>query len=70
MEQIKNNTKKWIYCSAIRAIRTMGQTFIAICATNEIVTIGSIDWRFVGSAVLMAGILSIMTSVAGLPEVE
>ena len=61
---MSDKTKKWIKAAAVRAVKTMAQTFIA--------TIGSaaVDWKVVVSATVLAGILSVATSVAGLPEVE
>ena len=60
--------KKWIKAASIRAIKTVSQTAIATIGTS--VAMGNVDWLMVGSASLLAGILSILTSVAGLPEVE
>jgi len=60
--------KNWIKCAGIRAIKTIAQTAIATIGTS--VAIGEVNWLTVGSTSLLAGILSILTSVAGLPEVE
>lgn len=60
--------KNWIKCAGIRAIKTVAQTAVATIGTS--VAIGEVDWIMVGSASLLAGILSLLTSVAGLPEVE
>lgn len=60
--------KKWIKCAGIRGIKTIAQTAIATIGTS--VAIGEVNWITVGSTSLLAGILSILTSVAGLPEVE
>lgn len=57
---------KWLRCAAIRAVKTVAQTFVATIGTS--VVISSVDWRMVVSASLLAGILSLATSVAGLPE--
>lgn len=70
MTQVQKNPKKWLYCAGIRALRTCAQCFIALCATNEVVPVYQVDWKYIGGAVLMAGILSLATSLAGLPEVE
>ena len=60
--------KIWIKCAGIRALKTVAQTMVATIGTS--VAIGDVDWLMVGSASLLAGILSILTSIAGLPEVE
>jgi len=62
------NTIKWAKAAAVRAIKTMAQTAVATIGTA--VAIGTVDWRMVVSASALAGILSILTSVAGIPEVE
>lgn len=60
--------QKWIKCASIRAIKTIAQTAVATIGTS--VAMGDVNWLAVGSASLLAGILSILTSVAGLPEVR
>lgn len=65
---MKNDFKNWLKCAGIRAIKTVAQTAIATIGTS--VAIGEVNWLTVGSTSLLAGILSILTSVAGLPEVE
>lgn len=62
------NWKVWIKAAGVRAIRTIAQTAIATIGTS--VAMGDVKWAFVGSASLLAGILSLLTSVAGLPEVK
>ena len=62
------NTKKWIKKAGVRAIKTMAQTFVATVGTSTVM--GAVDWKMVLSASVLAGILSIATSVAGIPEVE
>jgi len=60
--------KKWIKCAGVRAIKTIAQTAVASIGTS--MAIGEVNWGYVASTSLLAGILSILTSVAGLPEVE
>lgn len=62
------NWKNWIKAAGIRAIKTVAQTAVATIGTS--VALGDVDWVLVGSASLLAGILSLLTSVAGLPELE
>lgn len=62
------NTVKWAKSAGIRAVKTMAQA--AIGAIGAAATMGSVDWRIVGSTALLAGVLSLLTSVAGIPEVE
>lgn len=65
---MSNKTKIWLRCAGIRAIKTMAQTAVAMIGTA--VVMSSVDWKMVASASILAGILSMLTSVAGLPEVE
>lgn len=58
----------WVKAAGIRAIKTIAQTAIATIGTSA--ALNNVDWIMVGSASLLAGILSILTSIAGLPEVE
>lgn len=60
--------KKWFKAAGVRAIKTVAQTAIATIGTSAVM--GEVNWLMVGSASLLAGILSILTSVAGLPEVK
>ena len=62
------NWKSWLKAAAIRAIKTVAQTAIATIGTSA--AMGDVNWIMVGSASLLAGILSMLTSVAGLPEVK
>ena len=65
---MKNNFKEWLKAASIRSIKTVAQTAIATIGTSAVM--GEVNWLMVGSASLLAGILSILTSIAGLPEVE
>ena len=65
---MKSNFKKWVKCAGIRAIRTVAQTAVATIGTSAV--IGDVNWVMVASASGLAGILSILTSIAGLPEVK
>ena len=60
--------KNWIKAAGIRALKTVCQTAIATIGTAA--AIGEVNWILVGSASLLAGILSLLTSVAGLPELD
>ena len=62
------NGRTWIKAAAVRAIKTVAQTAVATIGTS--VAMGEVNWVMVGSASLLAGILSVLTSVAGLPEVQ
>lgn len=61
------NTVKWAKAAAVRAIKTMAQTAMATIGTAAVM--GAVDWRVMASATALSGILSVLTSVAGLPEV-
>lgn len=63
-----DKTKKWIKAAGVRAVETMAQTFIATIGSAAV--LAAVDWKVVVSATVLAGILSVATSVAGLPEVE
>lgn len=60
--------KQWTKAAAVRAVKTMAQT--AVAAIGVAATMQDVSWAVVGSTALVAGILSVLTSVAGLPEVE
>lgn len=62
------DTKKWIKASAIRAVKTMAQTAVATIGTSAVM--GDVNWIMVASASALSGIISILTSVAGIPEVR
>lgn len=60
------NWKKWLKLATVRAVKTVAQTAVATIGTSAV--IGDVNWLAVGSASLLAGVLSLLTSVAGLPE--
>ena len=62
------NTKKWIKSAGIRAVKTMAQTAVSVIAVGS--TVATVDWKLSVSSAVVAGVVSILTSVAGLPEVE
>lgn len=59
---------KWTKAAGVRALKTVAQTAVATIGTAAVM--GEVDWIVVGSASVLAGVLSLLTSVAGLPEVE
>ena len=61
-------TKEWFVAAGIRAIKTVAQTAVATIGTSAVMS--SVAWKMVVSASVLAGILSMLTSVAGLPEVD
>lgn len=65
---MKDKTKKWLKAAGMRAVKTVAQTAAATIGTAA--AMGAVDWRAVASASVLAGILSLLTSVAGLPEVK
>ena len=64
----KEYTKKWIKAAAVRAVKTVAQTAAATIGTSA--TMGEVNWVLVASSATVAGVLSLLTSVAGLPEVK
>ena len=62
------DTVKWMKSAGVRAIKTVAQTAVAIIGTSA--TMGNVDWKMVASASVLAGIVSILTSVAGIKEVQ
>ena len=65
--KVSVNTKKWFKCASIRAVKTVAQTAVATIGTSA--AMGNVDWKMVCSASALAGIVSLLTSVAGIPEV-
>ena len=60
--------KTWAKAAAVRALKTVAQTAVATIGTTAVIE--QVDWKLVASASILAGVLSVLTSVAGLPEVE
>lgn len=66
MDMKNRDWEKWIKCAGVRAVKTVAQT--AVGAIGGAVMLSSVDWRVVASTAALAGVLSLLTSVAGLPE--
>ena len=62
------STKKWAKAAGIRSIKTMAQTAVAVIGTGAVIS--AVDWKMVVSSAIVAGIVSWLTSLAGIPEVE
>ena len=66
--KISDKTKKWFKAAGVRALKTVAQTAVATIGTSA--AIGEVNWVMVGSSAALAGVVSLLTSVAGLPEVK
>lgn len=64
--KISEKTKKWLKCAGVRAVKTMAQTAIATIGSAAVIS--AVNWPVVVSATVLSGVLSLLTSVAGLPE--
>ena len=60
--------KQWTKAATVRAIKTVAQTAVGVIGASTVVS--SVDWKVVVSSAVLAGVVSVLTSVAGLPEVE
>lgn len=65
---MKTKWKNWLKAAGVRAVKTIAQTAVATIGTS--IALGDVNWEMVASASALAGVLSVMTSVAGLPEVK
>ena len=65
---MSDKTKKWIRAALVRAVKTVAQSAVAMIGTAAVM--GDVSWGMVASAAALSGILSLLTSVAGLPEVR
>lgn len=65
---LKYNFKEWLKASSVRAIKTVAQCAVATIGTSAVM--GEVDWVMVASASALSGIVSLLTSVAGLPELD
>lgn len=62
------DTQKWLKAAGIRAVKTMAQTAVAVIGTGAVIS--AVDWKMVVSSAIVAGVVSVLTSLAGIPEVE
>lgn len=65
---MKTNFKLWFKCAGIRAVKTVAQTAVSVIGVSALLS--EVNWVAVASASVLAGILSILTSIAGLPEIS
>ena len=66
--RVSVDTQKWAKAAGIRALKTMAQTAVAVIGTGAVIS--AVDWKVVVSSAIVAGVVSLLTSVAGIPEVE
>ena len=66
--RVSVDTQKWAKAAGIRALKTMAQTAVAVIGTGAVIS--AVDWKMVVSSAIVAGVASLLTSVAGIPEVE
>lgn len=66
--KVSVDTQKWMKAAAVRAVKTMAQTAVAVIGTATVVS--AVDWKMTVSAAVVAGVVSVLTSIAGLPEVK
>lgn len=64
----KYNFKQWLRCAGVRAVKTMAQTAVGLIGTSLVIS--DVSWPVVASASVLAGVTSLLTSVAGLPELK
>lgn len=62
------NTMKWLKKAGIRAVKTIAQTAVGVIGAGSVIS--AVDWKMVASAAVVVGVVSILTSIAGIPEVE
>jgi hypothetical protein len=65
---MSNDFKKWLKCASIRAVKTVAQTAVGVIGAATMIS--AVDWKLFVSSAVLAGIVSLLTSVAGLPEVK
>lgn len=66
--KVSVSTEKWVKAAAVRAIKTMAQTAVSLLPAAA--TIGAVDWKVVAGTAALAGVVSVLTSLAGIPEVK
>mgnify|MGYP000034467196 CR=1 FL=1 len=66
--KVSVDTQKWLRSAGIRAVKTLAQTAASVITVGS--TVASVDWKFAVSSAVVAGVISILTSVAGIPEVK